>query len=374
MITGKVKQTQLVKPQVEYRKLTSLNYSMLKVWDENPSLFFDQYKLGKTRKSKPSMSTTVGDIAHFFVLDCHGDEREFDNRIDEKFAQLDYELGTGQVFILCDHLFDVTEENTNEEGICTMAMADMFDEAFNRVKAQDKYKGKDIDKVWDDFEKNGQDYYKSRIANIGKIMVTPVMLDKGKFVGQSVLRDENTSHIFLGSKDTLHTSFPIEWLYDNVDCTQTKCKSELDLFKIDHKKKKIYLYDLKCTWDNEGFTYGYLKYYYYIQQAFYWLAAKYYFSHIEDQYSDYEIVPMQYIVADTSLNNRRPLIFPCTEKDLLAGLDGFKLSHREYRGVNQLMDELCWAENNNIWNMSKDAYSQNGIMRLDFDYQLNTAV
>jgi hypothetical protein len=371
-VTGRVKTPMIVKPEVNYRKLQALNYSMLKVWDENPSTFFDQYKLGKVKKQKPSPSTIVGDIAHFFVLDCDGSENEFTHKIDEKFAQISFETGTGQVFILCDHLFDVTEENMNDEGTITMSLEDRFEEAFNRVKAQEKYKGKDIEKVFDDFEKNGKDYFQARMDNIGKTIVTPIQLEKGKFVGQNILKDENTAHIFKG-KD-VHTSFPIEWVYSNLDCSETACKSELDLFKIDHKLKKIYLYDLKCTWDNEGFEYSYLKYYYYIQQSYYYLAAKYYFTHVEQQYHDYEIVPMQYIVADTSLNNRRPLIYPCSELDLQAGLNGFKLAHRYYKGVNQMMEEICWAENNNIWNMSKDAHKRAGVMSLNFNYELNKAV
>jgi hypothetical protein len=366
MITGKLKQPTLIKPEVNYRKLSALNYSMLKVWDENPTLFFEQFKLGKLKKDKRSASLIIGDIAHFYVLDCGGSEREFENRMEEKFAQVSFEIGSGQVFILCDHLFNVTEESMNEEGVITMALEDRFEEAFKRVKAQEKYKGKDIEAVWTDFEKNGQDYFKERMNNLGKTIVTPTQLEKGKFVGNNLLNDPNTSDIFKGRN--VHTSYPIEWVFTNGDCSEVSCKSELDLLKIDDKKQKIYLYDLKCTWDNEGFDYSYLKFYYYLQQAYYWLAAQYYFSHIEPQYLDYEIVPMQYVVADTSLNNRRPLIYPCSERDLKAGIDGFHLAHKHYKGVKELMDEICFAENNNIWNMSKQAFENKGIMNLNFNY------
>lgn len=364
--TGKIKQPTLKKPEVNYRKLQALNYSMLKEWDENPVSFFDQFKMGKLKKRKSSGSMTIGDIAHFFTLDCRGSESEFENRYNEKFAFIDFEVGSGQVFILCDHLFTVTEDSMNEDGIITMALEDRFEEAFKRVKAQDKYKGKDIDKVWDDFEANGQDYFKSLMDNIGKTIVTPAQLEKGKFVGNNLMRDPHTANIFQGN---VHTSYPIEWVFTNGDCSEVSCKSELDLFKIDDRRKKIFLYDLKCTWDNEGFEYSYLKYYYYIQQAYYWLAAVYYFTYVEPQYADYEIVPMQYVVADTSPNNRRPLIYPCTETDLRAGIYGFNLAHKHYKGVNELMDEICFAENNDIWNMSKEAYQNKGIMKLNFDYK-----
>lgn len=383
-ITGKVKVPTIIKSEVNYRKLQALNYSMLKTWDENPSLFFEQFKLGRPRKSKSSQSSIVGDIAHFYILDCNGSDTEFEHKLEEKFAQINFNVGAGQVFVLCDHLFDVTEENMNTEGIVTMPLDERFEEAYKRicevkekkggVDVQKYYKGKDIDKVWDDFEKNqdAQEYFKMRIANIGKTIISPIHLDKGKFVAQNILKDDNTSHIFQGRN--LHTSFPVEWIYDNKDCSQTSCKSEIDAFKVDDKNKKIYLYDLKTTWDNEGFEYTYLRSYYYIQQAYYYLAAKYHFSHIQEEYSDYEIVPMQFIVADTSLNNRRPLIYPCSELDLNAGLNGFNLAHRKYKGVNELMEEICWAENNNIWNMSKEAHSKKGVISFNFDYQFNEAV
>jgi hypothetical protein len=290
-IGGQLKELRIIKPEVNYRKLQALNCSMLKVWDENPTLFFEQFKLGKKKERPPTASTIVGDIAHFFALDCRGSDAEFEQTMHKKFAQFLGEKGSGQVFTLCDILFDVTKEHLDENNVCTLELADRFEIAYSRIKALDKYKNKTIDDVWDDFEKKGGDYFKALIDNIGKTVVTPVQIEKGKFVANTVLQDEYTSDFFVGD---IHTSFPIEWWYDNQDCSQTPCKSEIDLFKINPYKKQIHLVDLKFTWDNEGFERSYLKLYYYLQQAFYYLALDYFITHIQPEYSDFEIIPMKY--------------------------------------------------------------------------------
>lgn len=375
-ITGSVRQQTISKSEVDYRALPALNYSMLKKYDEDPIRFFEEFKLGKKQRDKDTVSTTLGNVVHFYLLDCHGDETTFNHRVEDRFAFVDYEVGSAQVFVLCDKLYEVTEESLDEEGNLTSPMQERFEEAYRRItlvrekekgrEVQKYYKGKSIEQVWDDFEQKGQDYFNARLKSLGKTIVSPSQLEKGKFLSQFLLTDPITRGYFEG---IIHTSFPVEWLYTEGPCDNTPCKSEIDLFKVDHRNRRIYLCDLKCNYDNEGFEFTYLKHYYYLQQAFYWLAARYHFSHIEEDYRDYEIVPMQFLVADTSVNNRRPLIYQCSERDLLVGLNGFNLGHKHYKGIHELMAELCWAEQTNTWNISKTAFDNKGIMKLNFNYE-----
>lgn len=367
MITGGVKKSNIIRSDVDYRKLSSLNYSMLKTWIESPSAFFDQFKLGKKKKDKKTGSTKIGDMTHFYLLDCAGKENEFDQRFDEKFAIFQGEKGSGQVFDLCDYLFEVTEENTNEEGSITMSLSDRFELAFNMVKADKKYKGKDINKVLEDFEKNGTEYFQCLMANIGRTVVEDPLVEKAKFVAKCIQNDDHTGGIFTGD---VHSSFPIEWeFYHPSTGTKTPCKSEIDTFKVDRKKKTIQPYDLKCTWDNEGFEYSYLKYFYYLQQAFYYLAVEQYFELHEDEFHGYSVKPIIFVVGDTSVDNRRPLMYEMSIKDMQAACWGFNIGHRRYKGVNEIMDEIMWAEEQNIWNISKKAYEAKSRLSLTFNYE-----
>ena len=73
---------------------------------------------------------------------------------------------------------------------------------------------------------------------------------------------------------------------------------------------------------------------------------------------------MAFIVADSSKNGRRPLIYQLTEDHYVDGLVGFTNNGRKYRGVNVLMGAIKWANENQIWNCSQEAYLNNGILTL----------
>ena len=137
---------------------------------------------------------------------------------------------------------------------------------------------------------------------------------------------------------------------------------ETDAIDIDHETKQIQPYDLKCTYDNEEFNYSYLKNGYYLQQAFYHKGIKVWAA--KNNMSDYSILPMKFIVADTSKNNRRPLVYKLNWVHTDQGLYGFTNNGRHYRGIDQLMGAFIWAQENDIWNISKENFDNSGIVEL----------
>jgi hypothetical protein len=46
------------------------------------------------------------------------------------------------------------------------------------------------------------------------------------------------------------------------------------------------------------------------------------------------------------------------------GLEGFTNNGRYYRGVKELMEAVKWSNDNSIWNCSKEAFDNNGLMIL----------
>jgi hypothetical protein len=73
---------------------------------------------------------------------------------------------------------------------------------------------------------------------------------------------------------------------------------------------------------------------------------------------------MQFIVADSSKNSRRPLVYKLDVVHLDQGLEGFTNNGRYYRGVKELMEAVKWSNDNSIWNCSKEAFDNNGLMIL----------
>ena len=160
--------------------------------------------------------------------------------------------------------------------------------------------------------------------------------------------------------------FPIEWVYEMENGRTIDCKSEIDLMIIDHNSKVIYLKDLKTTYDNEVFEYGYIKNQYYLQSSFYYLAIDYWKK--QEGMGDYIIDNMEFIVGDTSSNNRRPIIYRCSEKDLYSGLNGFQYKGSMYRGIHNLISDIMWAEDTEIWNCSKEVYDNSGKLCINISY------
>lgn len=380
MIKGKQieQRVSIDRPTVNYRKIDALNQSMIKLFDSDPVKFFEQFKLGKPRKDKKNTALTIGNLVDFYLLECNANEDEFHNRFDEKFALFKGNKGSGQVFILVDALFEETEGSINEEGIVTTSFMDRFTDAFNRVigikdgEGNQKYfKGKTIEKALEIFEKDGKEYFDTLMSNVGKTVVDTSLVDKAKIVANGILTDSFTRDLFYINDDIqVLPHFPIEWKYyiGEKNNKFIRCKSEIDRLEINHANKTIQIDDLKTTYDNESFDYMYIKNSYYIQSAFYYLAVTF-FRDNESDLKDYKILPMRFIVGDTSSNNRRPVIFTTSIEDFKRGCEGFTLRGTYHRGIFELVDAITWAEENDIWNCSKEVVEANGKIKLNIKYE-----
>lgn len=378
MIKGKQVQPKALidKPNINYRKLDALNQSMLKVFDSDPVKFFEEFKMGKKRKEKKNVALMIGDLVDFYLLECRGDEAEFDTRFDEKFALYSGVKGSGQVFLLADYLFEETENCVNDVGEMTCSFETRFAEAVKRVRAEDKYKGKSDDKILEDFLANGKDYFDTRMDAIGKTVVDVSIVDKAKLVAKGLKKDSFTrdifahmgDHEFEGTDDHESvTHFPIEFKFRLSDDRFIACKAEVDMMQVDHEHKIIQPMDLKTTYDNESFDYMYIKNGYYLQNAFYVLAVEDWAR--ENGMKDYKVLPMKFVVGDTSSNNRRPLIYSTSQLDVTSGIVGFRLRGNWYRGVSDLIEDIAWAEENDEWTCSREAFDNKGKMRLNVEYE-----
>ena len=373
MVKGRLKT--IDKPVVNYRKIDALNYSMLKKFDEDPVKFFEEFKLGKVRKEKKGSHFIIGDLVDFYLLECDGDEEVFENRFDEKFVLYDGIKGSGQVFVLVDLLFEETQNSLSESGETTTSFDTRFSEAFKRVQGikdgegnQKYFKGKTEDKALEIFEKDGKDYFNTLISNIGKIVLDLHLIEKAKTVANNILTDPFTRHLFYKDDNIeVLNHFPIEWKYVLGSGKFISCKSEIDRLVVDHTNKMITIYDLKTVYDNEIFEFSYIKNSYYLQAAFYYRAVVAWLTEQEGM-SDYIAAPVKFIVGDTSVNNRRPLIYTLTTNDMFNALQGFEIRGNKYRGVSELIGDIVWAEENDEWRCSKQAFDNQGVIGLNINY------
>jgi hypothetical protein len=141
-------------------------------------------------------------------------------------------------------------------------------------------------------------------------------------------------------------------------------KSMMDKIVIDHNERTIQVYDLKCTWSVENF---YEEYYLYrrayIQAYLYYKAAQSMTIHEESELYGYYVLYPKFIVCD-STNYFNPLIYTLDLADMTNAYEGFEHKGRIYPGVKQLIEDLKWAIEYNVWNISRGNYINNGLVNV----------
>lgn len=369
MIKGEVVKVKnsIIKPDVNYRKINALNCSMIKLFDSNPVKFFDCFKLGRVKDDVKSTAIVIGDIVDFYILDCKGNNQEFEDRFEEKFSLLKDVSVKGQVSVLVEELYKIAKKYT-VDGKITAEFSTMFSEAVQKVQSLGKYSGKTEEKILEDFSEKGKEYYETLIKNSDKTVVDVNVLDHARNIAKILVEDEFTAHLFEESEDIEYfTKFPIEWTYEAESGGSMICKSELDILRIDHHNKIIYPMDLKTTYDNENFESNYLRMRYDLQAAFYHLAVLKW--SVEEDMQDYDIMPMEFIVGDTSINKRRPIRYKLSRNDLDKAMYGYHIGGVKYNGIIPLIEAINWAENSGNWNVSKEVFDNQGIMKLGLKYE-----
>ncbi len=357
----------MVDCRVEYRKIDALNYSSVKDFDNDPVKFYNEFILKKKRKGKAkSTALILGDLVDFHILECGGDDEIFLNRFDEKFALFEAKKGSGQAILLADELFLITQESLNSQGEIVVSFMDRFTEALNKMKAKEFFKGKSVEDALMIFETKAMDYFQLQLDNSCKTVVEVSLVDKAKKIAGMILTDPFTKDLFENGDIEYYPKLSIEWLYKNEKGREIKCKSEVDMLHVDHFNKTIYLRDIKTNYDNESFEMTYLRFGYYIQAGFYYLAVEYWAK--QNGLDHYTIAPMEFIVGDTSSNNRRPIRFRTSFNDLDASLNGFSIRGNYYKGIHRLIEEIGWAEETGQWNVSKDVVDNEGKLLLNINY------
>jgi hypothetical protein len=357
MVEGQIKQE-----LVSYRNKEGLNFSSIKTFDdEGVGVFYKEYILGQ-RKEKVSQALIIGSLVDDMVLTYRGDMNLFYQHFEDRYVKYDGVKSSAQAFILADTLFDNMMETLNSDGGVTGDFETCFKESFNKIQADGKYKGKTWDKGLEDFEKTARLYFDKRIQSIGKIVVDLKTLSIAENVARVIFTDEFTSATVKGEDKAWLTKVVIEFEFMGV-----KCKSEVDAIEIDHDKKTVRGVDLKCTYDNEDFPYNYVKNKYYLQQAFYTEAIQSWMKE-SAELDGYTLVPFKFIVGDTSINNRRPLTYKLSSADMKLGFTGFTLRGTYHKGIHELIQEIKWHIANDIWNCSKEAIENSGVLPLSINY------
>lgn len=339
-----------------YRQIDRLSYSDLKSFVKDRKKYYklkilkDSDEIEKDEKSKAA--------SPFIKMGNLVDVRRTDNNnFDKYFVRTEANVPTGQMLILVNHLFNLTQIDKDKEGKLLTSFDIRFQQAYNMLCKDNGGSVKSgVNKFLERFPEEGEEYFREKLNSIGKTIITLEEEQKSDSIVNSLISSVGTKDI-VNWEDKV-TKYPILF-----DLYGEPFKSELDQIRFDHEKKEIYLDDYKCTSFVEGFQWQILDELLYLQACIYVFACTQHFAEHPD-YKNYRVVPeFNFIVSDQN-NYQAPLLFVMTEEHIERAWYDFKVGNKKYKGVLTILEELKFAEENNLWDMSVENYKNKGIVQV----------
>jgi hypothetical protein len=345
----------------EYRLIDVDSYSSLKLFVDDRKKYHKKHVLKEKVKEEVSRELVFGDLVDTMLLLPY-------ERLNEKFeistiGELDKDANQMNFFAV--KLWELTIRYLDEDNSITQDFTVLAEEAFelskyDRQGNEVRFKKKEFADILLKFEGSEQEHwYNQKRKTFGKTLVSFSEMEFAENVVKELRKNFATKKIINLVSDNrydVHNQLGIVFKYKDV---QLKCL--LDKLIVDHTEKKIYPYDLKTTWDVEGFLYNFLKYRYYIQGGIYTLGVSQWM--IDEGWTNYTLMPFSFIVTCSS-NYMNPLIYETDRKDFQNALDGFTHEGRYYKGINQIVEELKWHRETGTWNISMDNFLSSGIVKL----------
>lgn len=347
MIQGKSK------TEANYRAVLLDSSSSLKEFSMDRKKYHKKYVLNEVVEEKENLAANMGRIVETLLME----PEEFDGRF---YLSSLATAPTGLMLEFVEALYRYTTEATDEFGNVNREFKDIVQDAY--VASGFKIK---LDAVLAKFEGSDAEIYYKEIREIrskGLTVVTTKDVANAEKIVEELKSNFATAEVvnlINSPRYEVRNQFQIE----GYEVDGHLFKSMMDKVVIDHEKKTIQIYDLKCTWSVENFLEEYYLYRRaYIQALLYWQAGVAMTKNEEDL-ADYKVEFPKFIVCD-STNYMNPLIYTLGDQDMEDAYVGFEYKGRKYPGVKSLIEDLKWAQENNVWNISRENFVSKGQVKI----------
>jgi hypothetical protein len=339
-----------VKTEAQYRAVYLDSSSSLKDFSTDRKKYHKKYILNEVIEDEDSKAATMGRMVETLLMEPH----LFDERF---YLSTCMATPTNLMLEFVEALYRHTVEATSEDGTVTRSFEDMCKDAH----AESGFKIK-LDAVLTKFIGSDAEVYYKEIREVRPKNLTVVAaqdVTNAEKIVTELKTNPVTADIVNLTSDSRYSVYN-QLQVENYEVEGHMFKSMMDKVIVDHDKRLIYVYDLKCTWSVENF---YDEYYLYrrayIQGYLYYYAAKHHFVELEG----YNVLYPKFIVCD-STNYMNPLVYGMTMDSFENAEKGFEYKGRKYPGVKQLIEDLKWALDNDKWNISRENYLSNGVVKL----------
>lgn len=340
------------KTEAQYRAVIMDSSSSLKEFSTNRKKYHKKYILNEAVEDEDSKASIMGRLVETLLME--------ENLFDEKFhMSVITSAPTGLMLEFVEALYKHSTAATNEDGVITRTFEDLVNDAYKDSGFKIK-----VDAVLNKFIGSDAEIYYKEIREVrskGLTVVTTEDVTNANRVVEELKTNMFTAEIvnLLNSGQySVYNQLQVE----GYEVFGHLFKSMMDKMIVDHNNKTVQVYDLKCTWSVENF---YEEYYLYrrayIQGFLYHKAAESWAS--EHGYGDYTILHPKFIVCD-STNYSSPLVYAMSDINMQDALNGFEHKGRNYPGVASLIEDLKWAIENDKWNISRENYLNNGVVKL----------
>ena len=338
------------KTEAQYRAIYLDSSSSLKEFSTDRRKYHKKYILNEVVEDEDSKAATMGRMVETLLMEPH--------LFDERFhLSTCMSTPTGLMLEFVEALYRHTVAATADDGVITRSFEDMCNDAY----ADSGFKIK-LDAVLGKFIGSDAEVYYKEIREVRAkhltVVTTQEIANAEKIVTE--LKTNAVTADVVNLVDDVQYSVHNQLQVEGYKVNGHMFKSMMDKVVVDHKAKTIQVYDLKCTWSVENF---YNEYYLYrrayIQGYLYFHGV----NHAFPDLSDYTILYPKFIVCD-STNYMNPLIYGMSDIDMQDAEQGFDYKGRQYPGVYQLIEDLQWALENDKWNISRENYLSNGVVKL----------
>lgn len=186
-------------------------------------------------------------------------------------------------------------------------------------------------------------YFDMVIKSEGKQIITQEELSISKIVSDNLCNHIHTTQYFKSENFEQQKLLSGTW-------GKFKVFGTLDRYNIDPWNKVITPFDIKTTSDyTTNFSKSFKRFKYYYQSIIYTELLK-------QNYPDYKIEPFRFLVESIKYPGL-PLVYCLNEKSTEIALTK----------VQESFDLLEWHIDNNVWDVPKDIYINNGSIEIDLE-------
>jgi len=350
MIQGEQK----VNTEQDYREIMIDSSSSLKDFSMDRRKYYRRHIANEQIEDKENQAILTGKLVETLLFEEH--------LFDDKFyISACTTAPSGLMANFVEALYEATISSTDEDGVVGRDFESLSMEAYEKSGYKLPYKT-----VLGKFVGSDDEIYYNEIRHIRpkKLSTVTVQDVTNAEAIVSALRNSPITKDVVTMVDDVRYSVLTQHQIEGFEIDGHKFKMMMDYAIIDHKNKTIQPYDLKVTWNVENF---YEEYYLYRRS---YIQAYVYYRGVDDSsynessgFHDYEVLPPRFIVAD-SINYYSPLIYKLSSSDLLDAYNGFEYKGRKYPGVQSIIENLKFALDMNIWNISKENYLNNGVVNI----------